>query len=106
MAELSLAEGGKGSMRNHEATPAGLRLTLASDRLDRRTRRVLVYDGPPDAGGSVIAYERVMGLDPYGIDVPIPWQPSATGRHDLYLVLPDDPHTKMPSDAALSVDLR
>jgi hypothetical protein len=106
MAELSLAEAGKGPIRNREATPAGLRLTLASDRLDRRTHRVLVYDGPPDAGGRVIAYERVMGVDPYGIDVPIPWQPNATGRHDLYLVLPDDPNAKTPSDAALSVDLR
>jgi len=88
--------------------PSGLRLTLASDRLTTRSLRVLVYDGPPDNGGKVIAYERVRGLDPGGIDLPLSWRPRKTGRHDLYVVFPGrEPNQRTVNGApALSVEMR
>jgi len=84
-----------------------LRLTLATERLTTRMRRVLVYDGRPEAGGKVIAYERVRGLDPGGIDLPIVWQPRKRGLHELYLVFPDENRGGRGAAApALTVDVR
>ena len=96
---------GKASVSLDESTR--LRLTLATERLTTRTRRVLVYDGRPEAGGKVIAYERVRGLDPGGIDLPIVWQPREPGRRELYLVFPDENRDgRGPAAPALTVDVR
>jgi hypothetical protein len=80
--------------------PVRLRLTVAASRLDRGTTRVLVYDRHPDDGGQVIAYRRIVGIDPGGIDDLIRWIPERAGDYTLHLAWPDadDPARSMTAE--------
>ena len=63
-----------------------LRLTLGTDRVSRDTFRILLYEGDPQHE-KLLAYRRITGLDPAGIDEHIRWQPEGGGTQDFYLVL-------------------
>ena len=71
-----------------------LRVRVDADRTAPGFHRVLIYDGHPDAGGTVIAGRTVRSLGEHGIVATANWVPRTPGMHHIYARLierADDP---------------
>jgi hypothetical protein len=77
---------------------------------DKDSATLLVYEGDPEHGGTLVGMQNVRGLSASGGDgrwVTLPWRPRSAGRHQLVARLYDassDPHAK-PIETTLDVDV-
>jgi hypothetical protein len=75
--------------------PLTLRGKVYSSTLDTQVGHLLVYDGDPNQGASVIADKLVDTGNPEGAYTRFTWIPTVPGRHTLYAVVlerEDDTH--------------
>jgi hypothetical protein len=77
---------------------------------DKDSATLMVYEGDPAHGGSLVGMQNVRALSASGADgrwVTLPWRPRTAGRHQLVARLYDasaDPHAT-PIETTLDVDV-
>ena len=78
--------------------PPQLRVTVYSDQPHRKCSHLLVYDGEPCKGGTLIAHKRVHSGNPQGTHAWIDWLPRTVGLHKIVAHVIQDHDDPVPTN--------
>lgn len=109
LAAIDAKEGTRltGTVDAYVNEPLRIRVHVQTDRSEVEPFHLLVYDGNPRAGGTVIAGRLLQGVDaPDGRYVWLDWTPPRTGTFTLYAQILEQIDDRQPGNASDTLTVR